>query len=146
MGNIVVAGFMTGPADFGCGTLMASGDGMFVAKLDPCGACLWSRSFPNGLEAGTATYGMTVGGLAVDVSNSILVTGGFFEALDLGGIVLTGSHADEPALRRQARRAGGPLVGRRRHGRRRQLRAEASGIAVDSDENVYVTGYYSVGR
>lgn len=44
--NIVVAGTFSGMLDLGCGTLTsAGGQDALLARLDPTGACLWSRAF-----------------------------------------------------------------------------------------------------
>jgi hypothetical protein len=83
---------------------------------------------------------MTVGGIAVDASNNILVTGGFFDALDLGSIELTGSHADSRIFVVKLDEHGVPLWG---VGDTGDANSVGQGLAVDSDESVYVTGYYS---
>src|SRR6185437_16754739 len=49
-GNAIVAGSFVGSVDFGCGPLTgpSTGTSMFLTKLDPTGACLWSKAFVNG--------------------------------------------------------------------------------------------------
>jgi hypothetical protein len=43
-GNVLVTGNFTGAMDLGgCPLSKAGGSGLFVAKLDPSGACLWSK-------------------------------------------------------------------------------------------------------
>ncbi len=48
-GNLVVVGAHAGDVGFGCQTLDAAVGDMFLAKLDPKGACLWSERFPGTL-------------------------------------------------------------------------------------------------
>jgi hypothetical protein len=44
-GDVVVAGSLRGSVDFGCGPISAeAGTSSFVAKLDPCHACVWSQA------------------------------------------------------------------------------------------------------
>ena len=45
-GNVFVAGGLTGPAVFECGTLdIANGDNFYLAKLDVTGKCIYAKSF-----------------------------------------------------------------------------------------------------
>jgi hypothetical protein len=75
-GTVVVAGYLSGPADVGCGPMPASTRGeYFIARLHPAtGQCLWSRHF------GATGYAY-IEGLAVDDTNAIYVTGGFTGSL-----------------------------------------------------------------
>jgi hypothetical protein len=70
-GTVVIAGYLSGTADIGCGPMTASSRGeYFLARLQPAtGQCLWSRSF------GSTGYAY-IEGLAVD-ADAIYVTGGF---------------------------------------------------------------------
>jgi hypothetical protein len=82
-GSILLTGYFTGTMDLGgCPLSKAVGTGLFVAKLDPLGECLWIKS------AGDPGIQFSQG-VAVDHSNNILVTGYFFAALDFGGCPLT---------------------------------------------------------
>jgi hypothetical protein len=65
-GNVLVAGALSGTADFGpgCAPLGAAGE-LFVAKLAPSGACLWAET--GGGAAAT--------GIGVDASGDVLVAG-----------------------------------------------------------------------
>jgi hypothetical protein len=57
-GNVYVTGDLFGPdaLDLGCGPLGEAQPGMFVAKLSPCGACLWSQAY-SGAQAGPIAVG-----------------------------------------------------------------------------------------
>ena len=80
-GNIVVAGTHAGDVGFGCQTLDAAKGDMFLAKLDPKGACLWSERFPGKLEQRNIH-------VAVAPSGEIILGGIFFGAIDFGGDLL----------------------------------------------------------
>ncbi len=80
------AGSLVGPdaVDFGCGALSEPFDarGMFVAKLDACRACTWSRGI----------HGASLVRVVVNASGNVVVAGNFGGgSVDLGGTVLTSS-------------------------------------------------------
>ncbi len=78
-GNVVVTGFFQGSIDFGGGPLNAnSGWKIFVAKFDPSGSFLWSRSFDGERH-----------GAAVDGAGNVLLTGEFGGTVDFGGGPIT---------------------------------------------------------
>lgn len=68
-GNAYLAGDLQGTVDFGCGPL--GGAGAHVTKLDPLGACVWSRN-----AGATSAVVPTAGGA--------YLTGTFTGTLDLG--------------------------------------------------------------
>jgi hypothetical protein len=70
---------VTGTVDFGCGpAVSASGtNAMFVVKLSPSGACLWSK------VAGSASGAETTS-LAADAAGDVYVGGVFSGSIDLG--------------------------------------------------------------
>jgi hypothetical protein len=79
-GNIFVSGNMNAPINFGGGSLTpVGGDDMFVVKLDPTGAHLWSKSFGSG---GTDN----VRGLAVDAQGNVFIVGTVSGSISFGGI------------------------------------------------------------
>jgi len=83
-GNIVVAGTFQESVDFGGGTLIsAGGRDIFLLKLDPQGAYLWSRRFGGPTED-------VVGGVAFGPQGNIGLAGDFRQSIDLGGGVLMG--------------------------------------------------------
>src|SRR5206468_3093812 len=50
-GNVAIAGFFSGPVDFGGGALAQGGDlDVFVAKFSSSGAHLWSKGFGGALD------------------------------------------------------------------------------------------------
>ncbi|MGH7294875.1 MAG: hypothetical protein ACRELB_08080, partial [Polyangiaceae bacterium] len=87
-GNILVDGTFSQTLDFGCGTLNESGltgsGDIFLAKLDPSGNCLWSKSYgdPNAQHGGP---------LALDGLGGPVITGEFSGTVDFGGGTLNGA-------------------------------------------------------
>ncbi len=78
-GNVVVTGTFQGTVDFGGGNLVSAGEeDIFVAKYNASGAHQWSRRFGS-------TIGDWGGGVAVDASGNVVVTGGFQGTVDFGG-------------------------------------------------------------
>ena len=83
-GNAIIAGYFTGAVDFGGGALPNAGPNadIFVAKFGSDGAHVWSKSFGD-------TYAQSASAVAVDPSDNVLVTGGFYMTVDFGGGTLT---------------------------------------------------------
>lgn len=78
-GNIIVTGYFNGTTDFGGGPLTSAGGyDVFVARLDPHGNHLWSRSFGDG----DSQFGASI---AADNLGDIIVTGRFRGTTDFGG-------------------------------------------------------------
>jgi hypothetical protein len=85
-GNILLAGFMDGSADFGGGKLVtAGGYDAFIVKLDKTGKHLWSKVL------GDATDQEAVH-VATDASGNVLVTGYFNGSIGCGPVAPTASH------------------------------------------------------
>jgi hypothetical protein len=82
-GNVVLAGSVSGPLDFGGAVLSCPDDQrIFVAKLDPDGDHIWSTCF------GGPSYEY-VYGVSSNAAFGVVVTGTFRESIDIGGQVLT---------------------------------------------------------
>ncbi|WP_437999577.1 hypothetical protein WMF26_06340 [Sorangium sp. So ce185] len=79
MGNYYILGDFEGTVDFGAGPLTSAGDSdIFLLKLDPSGAPLWSKRFGSPLrETGDA--------LAMDGNGNVLIAGNY-----TGGVSATG--------------------------------------------------------
>jgi hypothetical protein len=87
-GNMIVVGLAAGTLDLGGGPLSAMGtQDIFVGKLDPSGAHVWSKRF------GSAGSTCTIADVAVDGAGSLVITGEFFGSLNLGGGPLPGTSA-----------------------------------------------------
>jgi hypothetical protein len=82
-GNVIVAGFFAGAVDFGGGALTSAGrEDVYVAKFDPDGTHLWSKSFGDGnAQAAYAVF--------ADASGNVIVAGDFDGSIDFGGGAFT---------------------------------------------------------
>ncbi|MDC3955672.1 MopE-related protein [Polyangium jinanense] len=84
-GNILITGTHYDPIDFGCGPVSAVNNyGFYVAKLDPNGACLWTKTYGT-----TPVKGVYASKMAVDPTGNVVVTGTFLGSMDLGGGMMT---------------------------------------------------------
>lgn len=127
-GNIVITGYFGGSVDFGGGPLTSGGLDMFVAKLDPAGAHLWSKNFGNALGYSVATDGF----------GNVVTTGDFNGTVDFGGGPLTEA-------------GGGDIFVAKFDGSGNQLWSRAFGntdyqhcesIATDGANNVFITASF----
>lgn len=130
--NVLVIGHFNKQLQLGQLTFNSRGeDDVFVAKYDPQGNLLWARTI--GGQSWERGYG-----ISTDSSGNVLVTGYFRERLTfgpdslasrgLGDIFIAKYKADGTPV--WARQAGGPDFD------------EGHAIAVDSNGNIYVTGYF----
>lgn len=79
-GSVILTGQFQGEIDFGDGPhVSAGGNDIFIAKLDPSGSVLWSKSF------GDSSFAQSGKSVAADVSGSIVVAGTFGGSVDFGG-------------------------------------------------------------
>lgn len=82
-GNIYLFGDFRGSVDFGGGPLITAGGfsdyDLYLVKFSPEGDHVWSRQFGDG------TDGQYARKIAIDDSGRIVIAGGFFGTLDLGG-------------------------------------------------------------
>ena len=133
-GNVVFTGQMTGNVDFGGGLLMGLlGTNVFLVKLDPAGAHLWSQTFG---ASQTSDVGR---GLAVDAANYVCLTGHFDGTIDFGGgAVTTGGSRDVFIARFDP--SG---VHQWSDGFGTTMYQEGRAIAVDGSGNVVVTGIFA---
>ncbi|WNG50336.1 hypothetical protein F0U60_44055 [Archangium minus] len=132
-GNILLAGNYYGTPDFGCGPLSQGTGSVFVVKLSPTGACVWSRGFP-GAYVNTPR-------IAVDGTGRVAVAGFFNGTLDFGGGALSSTQGLFLARLSASGRhlwskrfeptSGGTFAPR------------ALGIASDGTGNVLLTGGFS---
>jgi hypothetical protein len=80
--NVLFAGYVTGPVDFGCGVVpvAAGNDAALLMKLTPAGACTWNKVFGHNSQ---------VTSVAVDAAGNVLATGIYGIDIDLGAGVVT---------------------------------------------------------
>src|SRR5439155_80341 len=132
-GNVLVAGYFTGTADFGGGPATAIGSyDLFVAKYTGSGAYFWARHF-----GGT---GLVVGqSVAVDANGDVAVTGYFTGTVDFGGGPLTSAGSYDIFVMKLSGADGSPLWAKRFGSPNDDI---GYGVAVDAGGNVLVTGYF----
>lgn len=131
-GDVVVAGYFSGSADFGSGVLTsAGGTDVFVAKYSSNGAPSWSRRFGS---TGTDR------GLAVDVdgSGNYVFAGYMVGTVDFGGGALTSAGAADVFLVKYSP-AGGHIWSKRFGGSSSDV---ALAVAVDAGGDMALTGYF----
>ena len=86
-GNTVLLGQFTGTVDFGAGMLTSTGTSLFVAKLDPTGAALWSKAFAVAEGSPSTSEQITV---TTDAAGDILVAVSPGGSVDFGGGLVSG--------------------------------------------------------
>jgi FlgD Ig-like domain len=132
-GNVVVGGRFDGTVDFGGGLLTtAGGNDVYVVKFGPDGTHLWSHSF------GDENF-QQIGGLAVDPSESVVLTGSYLGAVDFGGGVLTSAGSYDIFLAKY--NSSGDHVWSYRFGDTGTQHTHA--VAFDASDNVVITGGFS---
>ncbi len=132
-GNVIVVGEHAGTIDFGGAPLTAPTQiNGFVAKLDPDGNHVWSRTIGN---AGP----MNLRDITTDSSNNVILTGYFFGSLDLGaGPMVSAGQADAFVVKYDAL---GNLVWSKRFG---GTGGESSiGLATDGQGDIAFVGQHT---
>ena len=91
-GNSTVVGLLTGSGSFGGPVLTSAGSNdVVIAKYDPAGNYLWSKSF--GDSASQAVKGM-----AIDSVGNVILTGLLFGPTDFGGGPIIGAGGEDTFL------------------------------------------------
>lgn len=138
-GNLYVSGYFgSGSITIGSATLNNIGIlDAFVAKLDANGQVLWAKNFGgSGVRTNSAA-----GGLAVDGDGNVYLAGSS-NGGDMTTPALVGIGAtDVFALKLDS---GGNVLWAKRYGGS-GVYASASGIGLDSSNNVYFAGYFGYG-
>ena len=139
-GNVMVAGSFSGTVDFGGGPLTsASGHpSMFVAKYSSSGTPVWSRAV-------SGSGGSVPAAIAVDGNGDVLVTGSFAGTADFGGGALTSTGTADIFLAKYASATGAYLWAQRFGDIANSgfgITAHGNGVAVDSSNNVLLTGSF----
>lgn len=134
-GNFILVGHASGPLDLGGGPLPHddSSPDYFVAKFDGSGSHLWSKRY-GGISTATG-----LAAVAIDGSGNVLLAGYLTGTFDFGGGALTSAGgADILVVKLDA--AGNHVWSKRFGDLGDQY---GSGIAVDGNGNVLVSGSFS---
>lgn len=135
-GHIYAAGFFTGTAIFETTSLTSRGVAdVFLVKYDSAGRFLWAR-------CGGGAQGDDAGGVAVDPSGAVIVTGTFKEAAIFDGQTLTSFGGGDIFLAKYG--ADGGLLWIRNMGGADVFGVDTGfGVAADFAGNIYVTGSFT---
>ena len=132
--NVIVTGQFMERVNFGGGALYSAGGGdIFVAKFSPSGTYLWSERF--GSE--NTEFGYTIG---VDGSGNVLIVGRFVGTVDFGGGPLTSESSTLDIYVAKYSGTNGSHLWSKRFGSTGT--DYANGVAVESNGNVIVTGFF----
>jgi hypothetical protein len=131
--NVLATGYFKNSIDFGGGPLSSAGwDDIYIAKLDPAGNHIWSRSFGDtGMDWSN--------GIAVDGAGNVLVTGFFSNTVDFGGGPRTSAGAEDIFVAKYDP-AGNHIWSRRFGGTGGD---GAWSIAVDGEDATVITGVFT---
>jgi hypothetical protein len=133
-GNIFVQGIFADVAEWGTGPLKAGGgsdNDVVLAKYDRDGTPLWAKRF------GSA-FNEVAGGITVDPSGFVTMTGSFDQSVDFGnGEIASAGESDIYVARFSP---GGELVWVHTFGKDRE--DIGYGIASDTAGNVFVSGWF----
>jgi hypothetical protein len=130
-GNVFIASSFTGTVDFGGGPLTSVGAmDIVVAKYSAAGVHQWSKRFGN-------VNNDTSGGIAIDGSGNVLVTGSFVGNIDFGGGTLWASFNGMDTFVLKLSPLGAHIWSKNFVGS-----GDDSGlsVAVDASGNVFVAG------
>ena len=131
-GNVLVIGYFQGTIDFGGGPLTSAGNNdIFVVKLDPSGAVLWSKKFGDA----TAQVGQSV---AVNAAGDIVIAGNFTGTVNFGGGNLTSAGAADVFIAKLT--SAGAHIWSKKFGDAADQRCDE--IALDSLGNVILAGSF----
>jgi hypothetical protein len=129
-GHMILGGAATGPVDVGCGPLAGgAAEGGVIARLDPAGACLWSKRLPDGTR---------VTGVGADTSNNVYLAGTMTGTVDLGGGPMTSAGLADVLIAKLD--PNGNLVWARRVGGVSD--DIAAGLVVDESNSPVVVGHF----
>ncbi|HZF47198.1 MAG TPA: hypothetical protein VE093_01035 [Polyangiaceae bacterium] len=132
-GDVLLTGYFTGSVDFGGGALASAGnEDVFVAKLDPTGAHVWSKRFGDASDQNALS-------VAADSAGNVIVTGYFNGAVDFGGGALTSAGLGDIFLVKL--NAAGAHQWSKGYGD--GMQQFGVGVAVDPADNILLVGSFS---
>jgi hypothetical protein len=134
-GNVLLAGNYLGGVDLGGGALTSAGmNDAFVAKLDPNGAHVWSKSYGDGQYHQYAQH------VAADAQGNVLVFGRFRGTINFGGGALSNaSNFFEDIFVAKLNGSGGHVWSKRYGDINTE---EAQDVATDAQGNVLLVGAF----
>lgn len=142
-GNVYMTGEFTGTVDFGNITLTSTSAGssdVFVVKVNASGTVLWAEKFGGAVK----DFGKAI---AIDDSGNVYTTGLFSGTATFGSVTLTGEPASQDIFVVKQNSSGQVLWAEKFFGSwiGGTPQFQSTGITVDTQGNVYTTGYFSDG-
>lgn len=132
-GNILVAGSFYGAVDLGAGPMVSAGEAdVFLAKLTPDGAHLWSKRFGDSANQ----LGVSI---AFDVQNNILLAGSLVGAADFGGGPLASAGGNDVFVAKLD--PNGDHLWSKRFGDAADQ--QVTGVTSDATGAVFLGGYFA---
>ncbi|HOZ74964.1 MAG TPA: SBBP repeat-containing protein [Flavobacterium sp.] len=141
-GMVFLTGFFRGTVDFNPGSenysLTAFGDDAFICKLDQNGEFLWAKHF-----GGASSVSVILRDSKLDAAGNICVAGYFLGTADFdpSAVVFNLTTIANTDIFVAKYDTNGNFFWARQQGG--QLNESVSTIAIDSDNNIYTTGYFS---
>jgi hypothetical protein len=127
-GDILLAGYMEGAADFGGGALTSAGGGdIFLAKFNAAGAHQWSKRFGDAAQQGAQAA-------AVDSAGNVILTGYVQGSIDFGSGALTSAGLSDIVVAKFD--ASGAPIWSKLYGD--AVSQSGQNIAVDDANNVFI--------
>lgn len=136
LGNVFIAGDVSGNVDFGKGILPGGANAdAFVAAFDGAGTALWNKRFGD-------TMTQRANSVRTDSAGNVIIAGAFQGAINFGGGVLNATQFDGFLVEFAP---NGALNWTKRFGEQTGQAAsyqEVGDIAVDAANNILATGLY----
>ena len=136
-GNVLLTGYFYGTITFGPNAPIHTSSGqadIFVAKLDPNGNLLWSKSF-----VGLANSSEWCRTITADGNDDVYIGGWFNNTIDFGGGPLTSTGGSDAYIAKFT--SNGTYSGSAHYGSAENQ--QLYGLATDSANNLLVTGSFS---
>lgn len=131
-GNVAIAGYFQGTADFGGGALTSAGlNDAFAARYDANGNHTWSRRWGGASDDRGA-------GVAVNSAGNVIVTGSFTGDVSFGGATLVNPGGSDIFLVSYS--PAGVHNWSKGFGTSTAVGESATAVAVDASDNVLLTG------
>ncbi len=134
LGNVLLTGYFGGVVSFGGNSLTNwSGVDMYVTKLTPDGAHIWSKNFPNSAN----DKGFSI---VADRNGDVILTGCYLGQINYGGGAFTSAGSEDVFVLKVSGASGAHLWSKSFGA---NVDDEGLGLAVDSANNVIVTGFFN---
>lgn len=136
-GNVAIVGGFQGTLDFGCGSMSSpSSSNAYVAKLDPNGACVWSKRLGNATTQSATAYRV-----AVSPTGDVIALGDYQVSIDLGAGALASAGGADLFLAKLSGLNGNLVWGKRFGDAAHQY--GRGGVAADPAGSISIAGTFA---